>query len=229
MMPSPISATLVAALLLFTAQAPACVDDWTWGLVERETSAARRLAPAAWDLELLSEDIDASTSFAQPHGAMRYLPAPTVEYHSAGSLDRRLRLTIGAASVHCMSFNWGCFEFNAEICDGQSDRNYRNVLLLVDSESPRRSSKINSRSFPHVQAWNSTETSIGDVVWDCVGYASGESDLRVNCHIFDLRFGRTLLVAPQEHGSLRFQQLLSPNITPDGKGGASLSEFFTGC
>ncbi len=51
---------------------------------------------------------------------------------------------------------------------------------------------------------------VGDVDWVQIALANDNNWAIINKRIFDLKFGTSILVAPQKDGSLRFLQLPAP-------------------
>jgi len=88
---------------------------------------------------------------------------------------------------------------------------YLNLFILTDDPAPEQNSKsMSSRNYPHVLSTGKQKTSVGEVDWVQTGLADGSNYLIINQRIFDLNFGRTILVAPQKDGSLRFMQIEAP-------------------
>lgn len=179
---------------------------FSWNKAAQESFARRRLDPANWNLAMLQRDIDAHAKYPPADGSMPYLPAPTVPYVSNGSLAFE-KIRFGEATVLMGRFDWARFGFNAELCGPDASRNYCNIgVLMSDPGTANRGGAMTSRAYPHIQANGYLESCIGDVVWSFQGFATGANYLNVNRHIFDMEFSRTVLVAPQQDGSLRFLQ-----------------------
>ena len=196
-----------------------------WGEAGQRDFARRRLDPSQWNQEMLASDIAAKKRWPSSDNLMPYLPAPTVPYVSNGRLGFE-KLQVGTGTAFVASLDWGCFDFNRELCGGRTSRNYCNVVILMsDPETIHRGGSMSSRAWPHIQARGYLETCIGDVTWTFTGYATGANYLNVNKHIFDLNLGRTVLVAPQKDGSLRFQQLQSPDRDVSADGDEPLAAF----
>ena len=221
--------SLLLALIMplpIAARETASPDEpgFDWSEAAQREFAHKRLDPAQWNLAMLQNDLERHATYPPTDGCMPYIPAPTVPYVSQGSLTFE-KTRVGEATVLVGSFDWARFGFNADLCGERPSRNYCNVAVLMsDPLTSNRSGSMSSRSYPHIQAWGFVETCIGDVAWNFTGFATGANFLNINHHIFDLNFGRTVLVAPQRDGSLRFMQLESPDRSP-GDGTPGLSEF----
>lgn len=131
-------------------------------------------------------------------------------------------LDFGAQKVVCTCFAYGKQDFNAHLFDPTSKPRsaliYVNVLVLTDDPSlQKRALSFVSRNHPHILSQGRISTVVGNIDWQHTALAHGENMVVVNQHFFDLNHGKTILVAPQLDGSLRFMQLESPNqiMSPD--------------
>ena len=185
-----------------------------WTMKDRIRYAKRGNDPSQWDMSLFKEDVDALKRRSWPtNPPLSYYPAPVPKYggRSGGGIGKG-ELKIGDRKIISTFFGWGRNKFNAHM--PVTDRShglvtYLNLYVLTDQPDPKKQARhIVSRNYPHVLASGKQKTSKGHVDWVFMGLANGDSYAIINQRIFDLNAGgRTILVAPQKDGSLRFLQL----------------------
>ncbi len=182
-----------------------------WTKEKQDAYAERNVDSTKWNMKMLKVDADMNESYTWPtKPAISNLPSPVAKYRSPGGTLRNIRLSIKNKAIQGYSIGWAKGDFNEHLFkEGQDPvRIYFNILVLMDDPDEKlRAGHISSRNHPHYFASGTQKTKIGKVDWAQMALADDSNYAIISQRIFDLNYGRTILVAPQEDGTLRFLQM----------------------
>lgn len=187
--------------------------DSVWNEEDAARYARERMDSSLWNMERFAEDLKFSqdAEFAGGLTVPLYdLPSPVPDYDWGYVNMRVTELDLPGKTVLGATYAYAHDEYRP-MPVGDTAAYYRvyfNILVLTDTlGDDTRALYINSRNAPHYLGSGKQLTSIGPIEFVQLSLASGENIALVNQRYFDLRHGRTILVAPMKDGSLRFMQL----------------------
>lgn len=185
-----------------------------WTEKRRDAYSKRNVDPSQWDREMFNEDVESIAEHSWPtKAAISNFPSPVGIYDSPGGRLLSRKLKIGDKTINGTYVAWGKGAFNKHVFENKDDTEllYFNIFILTDLPKPEDNKKeIISRNHPHYLATGKQKTSLGEVDWVQLALADDNNYAIVAQRVFDLKYGKTLLVAPQTDGSLRFMQLQAP-------------------
>lgn len=188
---------------------PLQADD-IWTFEAARLHHKKQFDPQQWDEKLLSVDIKGNPFTI--HLTMEEARFPVAPYAgSAGAIDYLFSfgdriLKGGAFAIGKNAYNQSTFKA------GDDHQVFFNILVLTDLEDEEEYNLILSRNHPHYLGQGKVLTTKSPVEYMCFITADQNSYAIVNSRIFDARLGRTILVAPQKDGSIRFLQLDYPYL-----------------
>lgn len=172
-----------------------------------------------WDLEILENElsyIDMDPWPTQPPMEKQVYPVakygPGYEGYSSKSISIEINDKIIKGGAFAVSTNQNTIE--PEHDSERSNYIFFNILILTDKPDSEDSSlSVSSRNYPHHTCQGRRKTSKGNIDWIAMHLASGEKFALVSTKYFNLKFGQTILVAPQQDGSIRFKQVNLPPLS----------------
>jgi len=171
---------------------------------------------AKWDMDLLQEEIAWEMDDWPTQSPIEHLPFPVAKYR-AGYASKSISLSIQDKKKEGTTFATGTYNKYLEgIYDPEKQENFIffNILILTDlPDWENASNGVYSRNYPHHTCQGRQKTSVGSVDWLAMHLATNEKFAVVNMKYFNLAFGQTILVAPQKNGSVRFKQIMLPNVS----------------
>ncbi len=189
-------------------------DKFEWNWKERKVWVERQNDPRTWNMDVFHEDLSFVTGESYKSlpikPAITWMPTPHPEYSNWGGALSQVPLDIEDKAISSALFTWGNFRENRAMFEKPSHQRatYLNLHVLTDAENLKnKTNNYSSRNFPHVLVTGKYKTSVGDIDYVAMGLADGNSYAIIGQRIFDLNFGRTILVAPQKDGSVRFLQM----------------------
>ncbi|MEO0734402.1 MAG: hypothetical protein AAFZ52_16315 [Bacteroidota bacterium] len=201
----------------------------TWTAADRAAYAHRNDNPTSWDSTMLHEDLEwhREPPTWPTEAAITEIPSPVADYDWGYCALRGVELTVGEQTVVGYNVAYAKGDYRPQE-KGYYD-SYFTILVLTDwPQVTNRVAHIVSRNYPHYLSTGKFRTSTGDLDWVQMNLAGGENFAIVSQRYFDLREGRTLLVAQQKDGSLRFRQLdRSPGIVERGGDTPSLEAYLS--
>lgn len=182
-----------------------------------------RQAATTWDKNLLQRDIDDSLSNSKgrpfPHGAFPvpiYDLAGKFRYRGAGTggnfrnyFDKKIVYSYFFANKTTASESF---------LQGKDNEVFFMILMLTDFidtvNYTHGSAFLSSRNNPDVTCEGSFKTKKGDEI-DYMAFLTANRDefAVVNMRLFNLKFGRIILIAPQKDHSLRSLQITTPILS----------------
>ena len=200
-----------------------------WNSKRRTEYSQRKLDSSKWNMEMFRQDLEALQKYSWPtKAALSGIPTPVPEYPNFGGALMNPTMKIGDQEIRGTTLAWGKYDVNQHLFQNETDDLlvYLNIFVLTDMPDPKNCKKaMVSRNWPHILSTGKQKTSIGDVDWVQVGFADDNNYAFINQQIFDLKFGNTIIVAPQKDGSLQFLQLDGPASIESRKMVQSIEAF----
>lgn len=186
-----------------------------WTPARRIEYSKRRLDSSLFNSEYLDLDVEVREKFPWPtKAALEGIPSPVPKYpNDFGGALIVSNLEIGERELKGAVVAWGKSDVNRHLFTNESDNLliYMNLFILTDTPKIENGKNtIVSRNWPHILSTGKQKTSIGAVDWVHIGFANDDNYAFISQRIFDLKFGNTIVVAPQKDGTLRFLQLDGP-------------------
>lgn len=186
-------------------------EKWTYE--DRQQYAAQQKDTSLWDMKMFAEDLefykDEEASWPIAPAISEY-PSPVPEYDWGSGYIANLELTIDGKVIEGKSIGFAKDKYRQHLFSDTSHYylNYFNIFILSDLDRDTISSNaIVSRNYPHYLSTGKTLTSKGAVDWLHLSFPNGENMAVVAQRYFDLEFGKTILVAPLQDGSIRILQV----------------------
>lgn len=199
-----------------------------WNLQKREKHLNNRKESATWDHDMLQSD--GQDNLTEDFGPFELgvFPEPKYDLLGKGSFkglgNQSGQFKIEAKDVLMNSFFIGENELNKERLKGLKDEVFFQILVLVDTLDHENfnlsKSIVISRNHPDYLGQGFIKTKWNRIDFMAFKTAEHASYAVVNTRIFDLSFGKTILIAPQNDKTLRSLQIQSPRIPSD-----SLSKY----
>lgn len=178
----------------------------SWPEEKARQHAQAQQDSSQWDPTLLKRDIKDLGKLRVP---MQQGAFPVAAYDSPGTGVWFSQLGIGSRELIGRHLLLGKGEMNEKKLAAAEleDEIVFSIFVLSGKE---KESLATSRNHPLYLAEGRIKTAAGPVEWMAIHRPDGQSMAIVNTRVFDLRFGQTILVAPQQDKSLRFLQLEAP-------------------
>ena len=178
-----------------------------WNMETLNQKAIQNLDSTKWDSKLFNQDIETYSKYAEIFQSypLNKSPFPVSEYDYAVS---SIPFTI---------------EKNGSIFKGVRIGEYENpesekiidkltLLILTNDKNSEENTLVESRNFPYLTAQGIFKVTNNEYDWVFSASPDGYSTLLVNMKLFDLRFGETIIIYPQENKSFFYNQIKdSPN------------------
>ncbi|WP_066757904.1 hypothetical protein [Crocinitomix algicola] len=178
-----------------------------WTPEKLKEHAQNQVDSTLWDKTLFAQDIETYQNFKSIFEAypLNKSPFPVTNYdYSVASTP----IEIDTNGRFFKGISIGDFEhIDADTI------NYKLSLILVhNSPEIDENTLVDSRNYPYLTAQGIFTLKNTTYDWVFNSSPDGFSTLMINMKLFDLRFGETILIFPQENLSFTYQQLtLSPN------------------
>lgn len=178
-----------------------------WNIETLNQKATQNLDNTKWDLKLLNQDIETYTKYTEIFKSypLNKSPFPVSEYDYA---------------VSSIPF---IIEKNGNIFKGVRIGEYENpesekiidkltLLILTNDKNSEENTLVESRNFPYLTAQGTFKVTNNEYDWAFSASPDGYSTLMINMKLFDLRFGETIIIYPQNDQSFFYDQIKdSPN------------------
>ncbi|MDW3651437.1 MAG: hypothetical protein R8P61_30440 [Bacteroidia bacterium] len=188
---------------------------WTWEKAQKHAHAQND--PQKWDQELLEEDmeyIETDDNSLPIHAGV--FPVALYDTPGTGGSNSSYFRKAGK-SFMSKSFIVNKGEHNAVyLGEERLQEVYFTFVLLTDFidtvNYSHATTYAESRNHPHYICEGTLKTQKQNI--DFLAMMTGDRNnyAVINMRFFDLRFGQTILIAPQKDGSLRFLQVESPGL-----------------
>lgn len=178
---------------------------------------------STWDMEMLERDIPhidyflnksqlpLAGTFPEPN----YFHQVEGTWASTGSLSGKRQ--INDKDIQYIAFYAGRNDVNAPYIGDKEDEIFFLLLALtdVDEDEDESDSMISSRNTPDVMGYGRFYTKDSRIDYISFLTADRNNYAIVNTRLFDLKHGRTVLIAPQKDGTFRSMQLAPPLMSSD--------------
>jgi len=195
---------------------PVLKSEYLWTYEDARLYNKNQFDTSQWDMDLLQEEISWEKPDWPTQSPIEHLPFPVAKYR-AGYASKSISLSIQDKKIVGTTFATGTYNKYLEgIYDPEKQENFIffNILILTNlPDWENASNGIYSRNYPHHTCQGRQKTSIGSVDWLAMHLATNEKFAVVSMKYFNLAFGQTILVAPQKDGSVRFKQIMLPNVS----------------
>lgn len=194
------------------------VPKWTEGNARQHV--LNRENPETWDMKMLNDDIDRIAYYREsglPFTGV--FPEPHYEiqmkgtFTSSGNVGGEVQ--IEGRNIFYESFFTGRNVNNAPYIGEKEDEIFFLILVLTDVDENEYNSHISSRNNPDIMGQGRFDTKDSKVDYIAFLTAGRDNYAIVNGRLFNLRFGRTVLIAPQKDGTFRSMQIDSPLMGAD--------------
>lgn len=199
-----------------------------WDDAKQKQYLQDRQDSTTWDLGMFQDDVQDLPEFAEVNFPINFGAYPVSDYKlpykdfrgmgNRGALSEKNKKKIEDKTILYNSFVVARNKFNeAYIGEKGDDEVFFQIIVLTDYIDTLRFSHTNSlvvsRDNPHLIGEGYFVTKNNKI--DYVSFITAERDMYaiVNMRLFNLKYGKTILIAPQKDGSLRSMQIESPTLS----------------
>lgn len=206
--------TQVVVLILGLSFNAFAQNKFEWNFERAKKHAEAQQDTAQWELNLLKVDGAMSRNSYYP---IQIGSFPVAKYDSPGNGNSQLAYKIGNSMLSGQAVFVGKGEQNkAFFTNNTQVVEVPFVILSVVDSVNHGSAFMTSRNHPHYLAEGRIPFKNYDIDWVSMQMADRNAYAIVNMRLFDLRFGRLVIVAPQKDGSMRFLQVMTGDIFASG-------------
>lgn len=182
-----------------------------WDLKMLEQRAMDHMDHSKRDTALYQQDINTYAQYKEVFNQypINKSPFPVAEYDYA---------VISTPIERNYGDKWYYGVNVGEYLNPESDDTSSDLLLLFVTEEKgvESTTLVESRNYPYLSAEGSFKTKNDRYDWTFVHSPDGFSFLIVNMKVFDLRFGKSIFLKPNDDGSFEYAQLVdTPNLHED--------------
>lgn len=195
-----------------------------WNAEKEQALIARREDSTTWDMHMFENDQAFSLINDLFPFSSGVFPVPRYElvgkdsFRGVGNFGypggEGLEEHIGEQRILYNCFYVGESPVNKEYLNGKPDEVFFQIIVLTDFVDTvnysHLSSEIVSRNHPHYVGQGYYKTQHGIIDYSAFLTADRNAYALINMRLFDLRQGKTILIAPHTDGSYRSMQLASP-------------------
>lgn len=221
--------TLILSLILIlnwscTKKTPEIpVYNSEWNVQKRIQYLEHRSNPTTWDEEMLQSDQAFIGIGDLGPFEIGVFPVPKYDLLGNNSFkglgNRSEDFSIGSKNIVMNSFFVNENKLNTSRLNGLKSQVFFHVLVLTDTlddENYNLNKSIAiSRNHPDYLGQGFVKTKKNRIDYVAFQTAENSSFAIINTRLFDLNFGKTILIAPQRDGSLKSLQIESPELTSD--------------
>ncbi|WP_027421352.1 hypothetical protein [Crocinitomix catalasitica] len=182
-------------------------DTLLWNKTTLETKAQSHLDSSNWDITMLQQDIENYKNYKEIFDSypLRKTPFPVAEYEYAVASNSFI-LEIDSHIFKVVTVG------EYENFDSDSIINQLTLIVLTEDKEADESTLVESRNAPYLTATGYFKFEQHQYDWVFTGSPDGYANLLINMKLFDLRFGRTVVIIPHSDLSFRYLQINdSPN------------------
>jgi hypothetical protein len=178
-----------------------------WSIEKLSIRANQNIDSTKWDLQLLNQDIETYNKYSEifQNYPLNKSPFPVAEYDYAVS---SIPFVIELDAVVFKGVRIGEYE-NPE---SEKIIDKLTLMILTNDKYAEESTLVDSRNYPYLTAQGIFKVANNEFDWVFSVSPDGFSTLILNMKLFDLRFGETIVIYPQEDKSFLYEQIKdSPN------------------
>lgn len=178
-----------------------------WNIDSLQNRSLNNLDSTKWDFELFSQDITTYSQFTEILNSypLNKSPFPVAKYdYSVSSIP----FTIAMEGSILKGVKIG--EYKTPESELVIDR--LTLLVLTNDIDAEENTMVDSRNYPYLTAQGTFKVSNNELDWVFAYSQDGFANLIINMKLFDLRFGETIIIYPQNDKSFVYDQIDdSPN------------------
>ncbi|MGL4513112.1 MAG: hypothetical protein ACRCT8_08455 [Lacipirellulaceae bacterium] len=212
-----------SAATLPAAQSPS-QDDWNERL--ERLRLQYRQDPTTWDQNLLKKDLE-QVANDEPMKPITFGAFPVPRYDLIGSA--RFKGVSNGGNFSGIDYfgkkivyaylGANRTSIRRDFVKDKPDGVFFTIVMLTDFIDQERYShaglNVSSRNTPDYLGAGFIKTSDNQVDFVAFDTAGGDAFAVVNLRLFNLRYGRTILIAPQDDLTIRSMQIVSPEMAAD--------------
>ena len=202
--------SLLFSALFFSCSVTRKVDKSTpkhfkWSIKDTEEYANKNADSTKWSIKKLTNDLkNAQQADKEVKLPISDYPSPVADYSGNGSTVNPLSVT-GYTLAHYKD------KFNEHLFADTAGQYYTFFTILFLTDIPLldkgQNPSVISRNYPHYLFIGTQNTSLGNIDWVQATLGNGENFAIITQRYFDLKAGRTILIAPLKDGSIRLLQI----------------------
>lgn len=173
-----------------------------WNLNQLQKKNIKHLDSINWNVKLFNQD---KTTYKQYKEYFKGLPLtisafPVADYEYAVASES-FKLTLDSISYKGINIGYFKDENSEEVT-------YELTLVFLSNQAEsNENSFVQSRNYPYLTAEGTFTEFNTKYDWVFTKSPDGFSFIMLNMKLFDLRFGKTILVIPQKDGSFYYNQI----------------------
>lgn len=173
-----------------------------WNLNQLQEKNIKHLDSINWNVKLFNQD---KTTYKQYKEYFKGLPLtisafPVADYEYAVASES-FKLTLDSISYKGINIGYFKDENSEEVT-------YELTLVFLSNQAEsNENSFVQSRNYPYLTAEGTFTEFNTKYDWVFTKSPDGFSFIMLNMKLFDLRFGKTILVIPQKDGSFYYNQI----------------------
>jgi len=173
-----------------------------WSVEKLRNRAIQHLDSSKWDLNLFKQDIETYTKYSSIFKSypLNKSPFPVAKYDYA---VYSTPFTIHSEEIFIKGVQIGEYE----TLNSETEIEKLTLLILANNEEIKENTLVDSRNYPYLTAQGVFKVSNNEIDWVFSASPDGFSFLLVNMKLFDLRFGETIVIQPQENKSFFYKQI----------------------
>ncbi len=194
-----------------------------WNNQKRSQYLSYRNDTATWDLKMLENDKQQIGIGDLGPFEIGVFPVPNYDLIGKNSFKGLSTLyeqfQLGVKTIIMNGYAVGKSELNRDRLGDQKDEVFFQILILTDTidnvNYQLNQSVVISRNHPDYLGQGFITTKNNRIDFLAFHTAENNNYAIINTRLFDLNFGKTILIAPQKDKSLRSLQIESPQISSD--------------
>lgn len=185
---------------------------YEWSIKDTEEYANKNVDSTKWSIKKLTNDLkNAQQADKEVKLPISDYPSPVADYSGNGSTVNPLSFKIERKTVIGYTLAHYKDKFNEHLFSDTAGQYYTFFTILFLTDKPLldkgQNPSVISRNYPHYLFIGTQNTSLGNIDWVQTTLGNGENFAIITQRYFDLKAGRTVLIAPLKDGSLRFLQI----------------------
>ncbi len=204
-------------ILLFVFAATSCFSQkspFVWDYRTAKAHAKAQMDSTQWNMKMFQSEgaVDTTHSFPIQIGTF-----PVAYYKSPGNGSAPLEFIINGKKLSGQAVFVFKGEQNSSLFKSENRITEVPFIILTTHASDIGPSWVTSRNHPNYLAEGRIPIKSITIDWLSMQLADRTAYAIVNMRLFDLRFGRLVIVAPQPDNTLRFLQVETGDLLPEGK------------
>ena len=182
-------------------------EETLWNLESLNDRAMQHLDSTKWEVKLFNQDIDTYTKYPEVFQSypLNKSPFPVADYDYAVSY---IPFSVETTKPIFKGVRIG--ECKTPDCDKVIEK--LTLMVVTNDKDSKEVSLVESRNYPYLTAQGYFITKSNKFDWVFSSSPDGFSMLIINMKLFDLRFGETIIIYPQNNKSFLYEQIKdSPN------------------